>query len=240
ARATRGADRVLAMVPPNYGHLDQRAWGKAAADAIASGTQVSRVKTVVTLSSVGADLEDGVGGQLGGLHELEHRFNIIPGINLLHVRCGFFMENLLSSIPLIRNAGINGGMFDADRPIPMIATRDISSRLAEYLGRQALSGKQVIELPGPRDYTHRQVTGVIGTAIGRPDLPYVRFSYEDGINALRNAGLSESAAVGFAEMARGFNEERIRRAPRSPETTTPTTIEDFIRDVFLPAWHYAP
>jgi uncharacterized protein YbjT (DUF2867 family) len=236
ARATRGADRVLAMVPPHYGHADQRAWGRSVADAIAAGTQVSRVKTVVTLSSLGADLPDGVGGQLAGLYEMEQRFNLIPGINLLHVRCGIFLENLLAGIPLIRNAGINGSMFDPDHPVPMIATRDVASRLAELLGRKALSGREVTELPGPRDYTHRQVTGVIGSAIGRPDLQYIQFSYHDGINALRDSGFSESAAVGFAEMARGFNEERIKRQPRSPETTTPTTIEDFVRDVFLPAW----
>jgi uncharacterized protein YbjT (DUF2867 family) len=236
ARATRGADRLLAMVPPNYGHADQRAWGRSVADAIAAGTQVSRVKTVVTLSSLGAELPDGVGGQLGGLYEMERRFNLIPGINLLHVRCGFFLENLLAGIPLIRNAGINGGMFDPDHPMPMIATRDVASRLAELLGRKALSGREATELPGPRDYTQRQVTGVIGSAIGRPDLQYMQFSYHDGINALRDAGFSESGAVGFAEMARGFNEERIKRQPRSPETTTPTTIEDFVRDVYLPAW----
>lgn len=236
ARATRGADRILAMVPPNYGHPDQRAWGKAVGEAIAAGSQVSRVKTVVTLSSLGADLADGVGGQLGGLYELEQRFNMIPGINLVHLRPTMYFENLLANIPLIRNAGVAGGMLAPDTPMPMIALRDVASRLAELLGRKPITGRQVIELPGPRDYTQRQATGVIGSAIGRPDLQYVHFSYEDGIKHLRGAGFSESGAVGFAEMAKGFNEERIRRAPRSPETTTPTTLEEFVRDVFLPAW----
>jgi uncharacterized protein YbjT (DUF2867 family) len=236
ARATRGADSAFVMVPPNYGHPDQREWGRAVADATAAGLQTSRVQTVVTLSSIGADLESGAGGQLAGLHEMERRYDIIPGLNLLHLRPGVFLDNLLGSIALIKGAGVNGGMFAPDLPLPMIASRDIASRLAEILGRKTITGKSVVELPGPRDYTHRQATGVIGSAIGRPDLPYVQFSYEDGINHLRGAGFSESGAVGFAEMARAFNEERVKRAPRSPETTTPTTIEDFVRDVFLPAW----
>lgn len=237
ARATRGADSAFAMVPPNYAHPDQRAWGRTVADATAAGLQTSRVRTIVTLSSIGADLEHGVGSQIGGLYEMEQRYNAIPGLNVLHVRCGIFLENLLGSIGLIKGAGINGGMFAPDVPLPMIASRDISSRIAEILGRKTITGNSVIELPGPRDYTHRQATGVIGSAIGRPDLPYVQFSYEDGITHLKSAGFSESGAVGFAEMARGFNEERAKRAPRSPETTTPTTIEEFVRDVFLPAWN---
>ncbi|MGH8592768.1 MAG: hypothetical protein ACREX9_20820 [Gammaproteobacteria bacterium] len=35
------------------------------------------------------------------------------------------------------------------------------------------------ELYGPRDYTHREATSILGAAIGKPDLVYVEFSYED-------------------------------------------------------------
>lgn len=236
ARATRGADSVLAMVPPNYAHPDQRAWGTAVSEAIAAGSQVSRVTTVVTLSSMGAE-QTGNGGQLDGLYDMEQRFNLIPGINILHLRCALFMENFLTSIPLIRDAGINGGMFAPDLPMAMVAIRDVASRLAELLGRKSITGRSAVELPGPRDYTHRQVTGVIGSAIGRADLQYLQFSYDDGRAALQRAGFSPSGADGFAGMARGFNDERVRHQPRTPETTSPTTVEDFVRDIFLPAWN---
>ena len=235
ARALRGADSFFAMVPPDYAHPDPRGYYRRVAEGSAAGAQVARVREVVTLSSVGAEQSDGV-GMIGGAHDFEQRFNQIPGLNLLHLRPGLFFENFFSSIPLIRGAGINGGALHPDVPLPMIASRDIASRAAELLGRRSIEGRQVMELPGPRDYTQRQATAILGNAIGISDLQYVQFSYEDSAGALQLAGFSPASANSFVEMQHAFNEERIRRQPRSPETTTPTTLEEFARDLFAPAY----
>ena len=70
------------------------------------GPELARVPRVVTLSSVGADLPTGTGPILG-LRAMEERFNQIPGIHIVHLRPGYFLENVLPNIGLIKSAGIN-------------------------------------------------------------------------------------------------------------------------------------
>jgi hypothetical protein len=44
----------------------------------------------------------------------------------------------------------------------------------------------------------------------------------------------------YMEMTRGFNDGKIRPTQkRTPDTTTPTTLEDFARSVWAPAYKSA-
>ena len=77
----------------------------------------------------------------------------------------------------------------------------------------------------------------LGRAIGRPDLPYVPFPYEDAQKGMVAAGLSPSVAADFVELYRGLNEGRVKPLePRSAATTTPTTLEEWASSVFAPAF----
>jgi hypothetical protein len=71
-----------------------------------------------------------------------------------------------------------------------------------------------------------EVTRVLGEKIGKPDLQYVQFSYDDQAKALVQAGLSESFARLYVEMTRAFNDGTIKPV-RTRENTTPTGFEDF-------------
>ena len=50
----------------------------------------------------------------------------LPGVNVVHLRAAFFMENLESSIGLIKTQGIIGTPLKGDLKLPVIATRDIA------------------------------------------------------------------------------------------------------------------
>ena len=90
------------------------------------------------------------------------------------------------------------------------------------------AGKSVRELLGPRDYSMDEATRILGQAIGRKDLKYVQFPYEDTVKALQGMGMSADVANRLVDMNRGFNEGRIRPTEaRAPKNTTPTTLEDF-------------
>ncbi len=65
-----------------------------------------------------------------------------------------------------------------------------------------------------------------GKKVGKPDLQYVQFSYDDQARALVQVGLSESFANLYVEMTRAFNEGTIR-PKRTPGNTTPTRFGDF-------------
>jgi hypothetical protein len=59
----------------------------------------------------------------------------------------------------------------------------------------------------------------------------VQFPYREFENALTQAGVAPKVAALFSEMARAFNEGRIRpQEGRHAGNTTPTSIEDFAEE----------
>ena len=67
-------------------------------------------------------------------------------------------------------------------------------------------------------------------AIGKPDLKYVQFPYEEALKGMMGAGLSKSVAESFVEMNKAFNEGIIKMPARTAETDTPTTLEQFAQE----------
>ena len=197
------------------------------------------LKQVVHLSSIGADEPVGTGPVIG-VHRQEARLNAIGGLAVAHLRPAYFIENLLANIGMVQHMGITGSAMRPDLSFPMVATRDIAAKATELLNGPALVGQLVHYLLGPRNYSQQQATAVIGQAIGRPELPYVPFSYEDAKKGMMGAGLSESMAGLYDEMTRSMNEERVMvSAPRDAASTTPTTLEAFAQSVFAPAFKAA-
>jgi uncharacterized protein YbjT (DUF2867 family) len=227
AKAFREADAVYTLLLTDQRARDYRAEQDRQGDAIEKAIRDSRVRYVVALSSIGADLDQG--GVIAGLHAQEERLEKIDGINLLLLRLVSFFENFYSSLALIKQEGINGDSVEADLAIPMVATRDIADAAAKALMARDWTGVVVRELLGPSDISYSEATRILGERIGKPDLQYVQFSYEDQANALVQAGLSESFAKLYVEMTRAFNEGRIKPT-RTPENTTPTRFEDFANE----------
>jgi uncharacterized protein YbjT (DUF2867 family) len=90
------------------------------------------VTHAVVLSSIGADKPDKTGPVIG-LHYLEERLKAVDGLNVLHLRASYFMENALPQAGIIRTAGMVVGPLRADLRLPMIATRDIGEAAAGAL-----------------------------------------------------------------------------------------------------------
>lgn len=235
-KAFEGATAVFAMIPPDYTAADQRAYQRRLGDRLAEALAAAKVPRTVALSSVGAELSEG-NGPIAGLHDFEQRLNAVSGLHVLYLRPTYFMENHLHGIGLIKGQGIYGSPIKADLAFGMIATRDIATAAAEALASGTFTGQSVRELLGPRDYTMRETTRVLGQAIRRPDVPYVEFPYDATRDALVGMGFSADAARVFVEMYDGFNTDRIHpRDGRSASTTTATTLEQFAKDTFVPAY----
>ena len=227
AKAFSGATAVFTMIPPNYTAPDFRAYQNQISENLAAGIDKSGVKYVVNLSSQGADLHEGSGPILG-LREQELRFNWIEGVNFLHLRPTYFMENLLMNIPLINRAGVAGSAVHGDLKFAMIATKDIAARVAERLVRRDFTGKMVEDLLGQRDLSLNEAVAIIGRRIGMPDLKYVQFLYEDAANGMMEMGISEDVSTIFLEMCEALNNGLFSVGrTRTPENTTSTSIEEF-------------
>jgi uncharacterized protein YbjT (DUF2867 family) len=236
-RAFEGASAVYLVIPQAM-HIDPfREYQERVTDAYAKAVATVRVRYAVTLSSIGAQHAEKT-GPIVGLYNMEHKLNDIPGLNVLHVRAGFFLENLLMSIGAIRSMGFLPGASPGDAPIPMIATRDIGHFVAERLAARDFSRSSTQELLGPRDVPMNAVAQVIGNAIGKPDLRYMHVPFLMLEPALVQMGIPKRSAALMVEMWKAQNAGLVKaEEPRSAKNTTPTTIEMFAAEVFAPAYN---
>jgi len=234
-RAFTGARAAYVMLPPNLTSADYRADQERDSDAIAKAAQESGLPYAVNLSSFGANVPAGT-GPIAGLHSAEQKLNRVRGLNVLHLRVGYFMENNLAAIGMIQGMGILGNALLPELKLPMIATRDIGEYVAQRILKLDFSGRQTRELLGERDLSMNEATGIIARGIGKPDLRYVQFPYEQVQQVLAQMGVPPKTAALFIEMYKAINEGMVGQEPRSPENTTPTAFEKFVQDVFVPGY----
>jgi uncharacterized protein YbjT (DUF2867 family) len=236
SRAFAGAEAVYALIPPLMTSPDFRAYQEQVSDSIAKALQTAGITHAVTLSSVGADKPDKT-GPVAGLHSMESKFARIKGLNALHLRAGYFMENTLAQIGVIQGFGMMAGPVRADLALPMIATKDIGAAAAEALVRLDFRGQQTRELLGQREITYNEVSKIIGSAIGKPALAYLQLPDEQVIQAMSGMGISKNMATLLCEMSASLNSGYMKALEvRSAANTTSTSFETFVQEVFLPAF----
>jgi uncharacterized protein YbjT (DUF2867 family) len=239
AQAFDGAHAVYLMLPPNPASPDYRAEQNKMIAAMAHAVNTANVPYAVTLSSVGADKPTGT-GPVVGLYELEQTLNRIPGLNTLHLRAGYFMENLLAQVHVVSAMNSTAGMFHPDLPIAMIATRDIGTTAAEALLRLDFNGQRTHEILGQRDLSMNQATAIMGQALGWPHLNYTPVAGEEFKTALTHLGVSSHMADLIEEMCNAMNSGHMQHLEqRSAANTTPTSFETFVAEEFVPAWNAA-
>jgi uncharacterized protein YbjT (DUF2867 family) len=235
-KAFQGADSAYVLVPPDITSNDYRAYQDRVSDAIVAAIKNAGVKNVVLLSSIGADKPSGT-GPVVGLHNLEQKLNAIPDLNALYLRAGYFMENTLPQVNVIRHAGSVIGPLHGDLKLKMIATRDIGQAAADALLRLDFHGKQPRELQGHRDIDYTEATAAIGKAIAQPTLGYVHAPDEQLRQAFTQMGMSENMAGLLLEMTNAMNSGHMKALePRTTANTTPTSFEAFVNEQFVPAY----
>jgi len=220
------------LLPP----LNSREEQERQSDAIAAAAKNAGLRYAVHLSSYGAHVPKGT-GPVTGLHSSEQKLNGISNLNVLHLRPGYFMENNLAAIDMIREMGMFGHALLPDLKLPLIATRDVGAYAAQRLLDLDFSGRQTRELLGERDLTMTEATAVIALGIGKPDLRYEQFSYDQLQQVLTQAGFSPKKAAVYIEMFQSINAGLLAaQEPRSSQNSTQTSFEKFVQDVFAPAY----
>lgn len=236
-KAFEGATAVYILVPEDITQQDLRAHQERVTDSYAAAIANAHVPYVVALSSIGAQHAQGT-GPIVGLHNMEQKLNHIAGLNVLHLRPGYYMENLLMSIAPLRSMGTLPGGMVGDVAMPWIATKDIGAYAATRLAARDFSGISVQELHGQRDISMNEGASVVGAAIGKPKLSYMQVPFMMLEPALVQMGMPKKTAELLIEMWKGANAGLIvPLEKRSAKNTTPTTIESFVTEVFAPAYN---
>lgn len=235
ADAFRGAEAAYLVIQPNYlsDHPGFAAFQDRAAGALTEAVVAAGVPGVVALSSWGAQHPRG-NGPVAGLHRFEQRLSTVSGLAVTYLRAGYFMENFLDHLGSVRDHRRITAPLDPDVPLPLIATVDVGTAVADELVRPP-AGTRVRELQGERDVTMSEVARAVGTAIGTP-VDYEQSSVEDFHAQLHRAGVTANVAAMMAEVPHAVNTGHLRMtAQRTPETSTPTSLETFLETEFVPA-----
>jgi uncharacterized protein YbjT (DUF2867 family) len=229
--ATRGADALFWLTPPTW--VDdfltlQQSTGRVGAAAAAE----NRIPRVVNLSSIGAHTPSGT-GPVAGLGAIERMFDATVA-NVVHLRPASFMENFLAHAGSIRQAGSIYLPIEGQRKLPMVATRDIGEVAARWLLDQGWSGRHHAEIHGPLDLNHVEAAAAVSAGIER-DVRYVQVSFEAARGAMLGMGMPAGSVEAILELHDGINRGLLEPAqPRSAETTTPTTLQEWSRQVLKP------
>jgi uncharacterized protein YbjT (DUF2867 family) len=234
--AFNGASAIYLVLPEDISQQDLRAHQERVSDSYATAITNAHVRFVVNLSSIGAQHAKNT-GPIVGLHNQEQKLDRVAGLDVLHLRAAYFMENLFMSIAPLRSMGTLPGGLRAEVPMPWITTQDIGAYAATRLAACDFSGSSIQELHGQRDISMKEAASIVGSAIGKPNLEYVQVPSMILEATLLKMGLPKKTAELIIEMWDGANAGLIvPQETRSLRNTTPTTLESFVTEVFAPVY----
>lgn len=235
-KTLQGAEGLYAMIPPKYDAKDFRAYQKQVGENISKAVAANDVPYVVTLSSFGAHHENGA-GVVSGLFPFEQALNSLERTNVVHLRAGYFYENFLASIPVIRQEGVLGGFpIDGDVKLDMVHTSDIGNTAADFLISKDFKGNNTVLLSYGKPYTLKEATGILGKAINKEELPYVAFPAEGARQAMVGMGFSESLADQYVEFSQAASQGKLNDAHENlRKIDTETSLQDFA-EIFARAY----
>jgi uncharacterized protein YbjT (DUF2867 family) len=224
AESTRGVDAVFWVHPDDWSLPDPDADAERTGEGLAAAMRQNRIARVVFQSSIGAELRHGA-GFIDGLARIEQRLDATrdeTGTALLHLRCGYFMTNLLHDLDGLR-AGRLTTIRPLDEPMPWVDPRDIATVATVRLLAEDWTGRQVQAVHGPADLTWTEVAAVLSTATG-VSIEAQRITDDEERAALRDAGMGEVAVEGIVGMGVGTRDGFTPEQPRSVLTTTPSSL----------------
>ncbi len=223
---------LFSMIPPSYTEQSFGDYQDRVSIAICKSLKDSGCKRVVNLSSVGGELADKT-GPIKGLHRHEERLNQLENLDLLvHLRPGFFMENLEKYLPMIKSEGVIRSPIDQYLPIAMVATRDIGWKAADFLDSTAPLGHMVFDFMGPKDVTMEHVTEVFAGTFDHPSLWYQQLSMDEAREEMQVQGMQPDLIELMIEMYEGFNSGLIVPTQEIKATHRGiTTLEEYAQMV---------
>ena len=222
-RAFSGAEGVYVLLPPNFGSSQVRVDNNRRASTIAAAAEAAGVPHIVLLSSIGAQQSAGTGPVLA-LHDAEAIFGRAKAA-VTFVRAAYFMENWGGSLYAVEQ-GVLPSFLVADKAIAQVATRDVGLAAARLLAEGG-SGKRVIELAGPREYSPRDVAAAVERIVGKP-IEVQQAPEEVMVPALMGAGLNAEWARLVQELTHGFNTDIVVWEGGHPFWRGETELQDVL------------
>lgn len=173
--------------------------------ALAKGAQRAGLSKAVVLSAIGAQHQSG-NGVIATLHRFEALLDgAAPSITFL--RPGYFVETWSEVADVATKDGILPTFLEPSLKIPMVSTMDVGRTAAQLLC-ETWTGRKIVELTGPEDWSAADVAKAFSEVLGRPVLPaYV--PPEGRAAVLADAGVPHEVAEALLGMYEGLANGRV-------------------------------
>ncbi|GAB2601299.1 NAD(P)H-binding protein [Spirosoma areae] len=229
------ADAVYLLIPAKWGVSGWRAFQNQVVDNYIAAIQANDVRFAVLLSSVGADLGEGV-GPVDGLYDAEHKLAKVEGLNSKFLRPSYFMYNLFGMIGMVKNMGIMGANFGEDTLV-LTHTDDIAEVALQELLNLDFTGHQVRYIASD-ERTGAEIARVLGEAVGKPEMPWVIFPDDQNTQGMLQAGLNEEMATAYTTMGQSLREGKMQADFfRNKPEYSKIKLEEFAKNEFAPAFN---
>ena len=232
-RALDGAESLFLLVPPSFTTNDDMAYHLQFAVPTCRAIRSHGVKRVVAVSAVGRRVSIPAGVVTASLAkdvEIER-----TGVDFRALWCPGFMENMLRSIPSLKQQGIFVGPNKPDLRAPHVATRDIAASGARLLLDRSWKGQGGLGVFGPEDLSCNDMAAIMTEVLGKP-IRFQSVSGEAYQAQLIKFGASEAFAKSLVEMYAAKNQGLDNSEPRTRENTTPTSFRQWCEEVLKPAF----
>lgn len=167
ADALKGAAGAFLLNPPPVSG-DPFACTEDLGAALAEAAKRARLPKAVVLSSIGAQHTSGT-GVIATLNRFEALLDgVAPATAFL--RSGYFVETWGEVAKVVLAENVLPTFLEPSQRIPMVSTIDVGRTAATVLCEE-WTGKRVIELSGPEDWSAGDVASAFAVVLGRPVAP---------------------------------------------------------------------
>jgi uncharacterized protein YbjT (DUF2867 family) len=231
-RAFEGAGAVFWLVPPDASLTPQDAYSGFTRPAV-KALAAHGVGHVVGVSALGrgTPLADRAGLVAASLAMDDLIAD--TGVAYRALANPSFFENLLEESDSIRDKGVFTDTVDADRKAPLVAVADIAAAAGLLLNR-SWSGTDSVPVLGPQDLSPNDLARIMTEQLGRP-VRYERQPLDELYTTLVGYGLNEAFVQGIVDMKRAKDEGLDAGIVRTPDTTFPTSFEQWCAQTLKPA-----
>lgn len=188
----KGADAVYTMVPYNFEVTNYRQYVGEVGNNYAKAIKAAGIKRLINLSSIGAHLENGT-GPITGLHDVEQVLNQLDNVAVKHLRPAIFYNNFFFDIGLIKSQNIMGNNYGKETRLVMVHPKDIAE-VAAYELQNSFTGKTYRYIAS-EERNIADIVKILGAAIGKPELSWVRFTNEQTLAGMTSSGIMPPAVA---------------------------------------------
>lgn len=192
------ADVYFFLPPPNFQSENMIEEYRQLAEISKKASLATGVRRILHLSTLGGHLNKEETGLIYG-QSLAEQIIREGAENVLHLRCGFFLENYFASLETIVGQGSIYLPVSETSTYEFVTTTEIAKNVNDLLHSTLWNGNETIEIHGPKTFSFDEVAKQIGEGINR-EVTHVKVPKEAAVEALSIMGMSQSYANDLADL----------------------------------------